>query len=125
MGEAICYERLERVEVMSAMSGLTDEQRDKVLAEMVLGVAHAICATTHGGKGYCVNCRSIAERVYAPMIADGHLLPTVERMIRDAKAEAWDECATEAFGRGLLHDADLEEMVARNPYRHEDGGEGK
>lgn len=73
------------------MSGLTDEQRDKVLAEMVLGLAHAICATTHGGKGYCVNCRSIAERVYAPMIADGHLLPVVADLIRDAKAEAWDE----------------------------------
>ena len=34
-------------------------------------------------------------------------------------AEAWDACATEAFERGLLHDAFTEEMVARNPYREQ------
>lgn len=39
--------------------------------------------------------------------------------IRQALARAWNACATEAFERGLLHDAAAEEMAGRNPYSNE------
>lgn len=38
-------------------------------------------------------------------------------VIRKAKADAWEECAQEAYDRGMLHDITFEDIQTLNPYR--------
>lgn len=41
----------------------------------------------------------------------------VRVLLRRARRAAWDDCATEAFERGLIHDVALAELLERNPYK--------
>jgi hypothetical protein len=59
----------------------------------------------------------------------GPLMSPVERTatqildsgwLASVKADAWDECAQEAYGLGWLHESSLFDLENRNPYR---GGE--
>ena len=42
-------------------------------------------------------------------------------IIRQAKAEAWDEAVDEALGCGWIHDYANDDLRARNPYRDNGG----
>jgi hypothetical protein len=42
---------------------------------------------------------------------------SIEFIVRDELASAWDQAIEEAEGRGHLHDAAAAEMLGRNPYR--------
>ena len=40
-----------------------------------------------------------------------------EKWIAEVKAQAWDDCAQEAYDRGMLHDINFEDIKALNHYR--------
>ena len=42
---------------------------------------------------------------------------SLAELIRMAKADAWEECAQEAYDRGMLHDITFEDIQTLNPYR--------
>lgn len=46
----------------------------------------------------------------------------VEQAIKERAIGAWDDCASEAYFRGWLHDLAHEEMLARNPLRDSRAG---
>ena len=55
-----------------------------------------------------------------PLRIAAAIAPLVEAQVRDARAEAWDETAEEAYGWGWLHDWALTDVKERNPYRDEE-----
>ena len=40
-----------------------------------------------------------------------------EKWLAEVKAQVWDDCAQEAYDRGMLHDINFEDIKALNPYR--------
>ncbi len=50
-------------------------------------------------------------------LSDGTTTFLVQQWIDDIKAQAWNECAEEAYDRGMLHDITFEDMQTLNPYR--------
>ena len=92
------------------MSSSAPDLRDEVAAVLA---EHA-----SDGWGECVCSEYVLEVPYAQHLADALLAsPALARVIREAKAEAWDEGAAKGAEVGM--DAiDLNPMHA-NPYREE------
>lgn len=53
---------------------------------------------------------------FQDMLAD-YAAYAIMPVIAEIKAQVWDDCAQEAYDRGMLHDINFEDIKALNPHR--------